>query len=397
MTDLFREILDHDASATWRTSKTANQSLNMIHKFLRCSGLLDAPSLEVFHDTRSKLTTESIQELCRAFTDRFCVTGASARRYVCVMNHIFCNVWSMLPKKISVPMRKRKIVTLSEMEDRLSQSTRAGNSVSGDRDDRGDYFNNEEVKKITDAASRGPNRVRDTLLVSLLETTGLRRMGVLNILIRDVADTGDDSGRWVALTSGKTLTKGAKYQPFKIHGVTRIRLEEWLNTPEEEGGRPRGPSPFLFPSATMDNGQMSTSTLTKIFKDICTRAGFEGDPRAHLHAMRHTYAHMLKAKGNNVKQISVSLGHASVQVTDSVYLRDTFDQGVAGLVIPEHWKSFSSNEAVGAGTSAITRPEIKSDDVTSSGSTIQKQEKRPSTRDLLHRALLVFEDAKKEN
>lgn len=118
-------------------------------------------------------------------------------------------------------------------------------------------------------------------------------MGLINILVRNVADVGDETEptvclcvkhgccrRWVVLPFGQTLTKGNKSLRFQIQPVQRRDIDAWLNTPEENGGRPRGPSPFLLPSASLDNGQMSVSTLTRIFKQICKRAGFTNDPRA---------------------------------------------------------------------------------------------------------------------
>lgn len=145
--------------------------------------------------------------------------------------------------------------------------------------------------------------------------------------------------RWVALSTGNTLTKGLHTQPFRIHSSLRTHAEAWLNTDEKDGGRPRGPSPFLLPSAQTDNGQMSPSTLGRIFTDICKAAGFGGDPRVHPHAMRHSFAHSLARQGNSAKQISIALGHRSTQVTNDVYLRDNVERGCQGMVLPTHWNS----------------------------------------------------------
>jgi hypothetical protein len=56
---LLTSILDHDASAHWRTSKSANQNLSLTHKFLRSSGLLGVASLEEFHDKLAALDAEA--------------------------------------------------------------------------------------------------------------------------------------------------------------------------------------------------------------------------------------------------------------------------------------------------------------------------------------------------
>lgn len=336
--DLFREIMDHEASINWRTSKSANQNLHMIHRFLRCSGLLDFTSLPEFHNHLKTMGSEDLTARCREFTDKFCATNASARRYLGVFNHLFHRVYAMWSKPVVAKGRKRKIVSLREIDDQLSQST-AGSSSNrrGNGKENRDYFDQEELERIRRAAESGSQRIRDSLIIYLLETTGLRRMGVLNILVTNVADRGGETGRYVALQYGKTLTKGSKWHKFPMQVALRTRIEDWLNTSEADGGRPRGPSPFLFPSNQIDNGQMSTTTLDRIFKDVCKRAGLGSDSRCHLHAMRHSCAHSLSKQGNSTKQISLVLGHSSTAVTEKVYLRDTVEHGCADLVVPSHW------------------------------------------------------------
>lgn len=253
-----------------------------------------------------------------------------------VINHAFHRVWGILPNKACKHTRKRKIVHLEDVADQyLSASTASG---SGREDSRMDYFTEAELKVIRDAAGTGPDAIRDSLIVCLLETTGLRRTGVLNIQTRDVADTSDHTGRWVALFSGCTLTKGRKQHRFMLHATLRRCIEAWLNTPECEGGRPVTPSPFLLPSQKRDQGQMSTTRLSNIFKCVCERAGFAPtDRRCHLHAMRHSCAHFLQKQGNTAKQISLVLGHASSKITEDVYLRDNVERAVQNMKVPEAW------------------------------------------------------------
>lgn len=376
---LLREILYHEASGNWRTSKTANQTLHLIHRFLRSCGLLDCNSLEEFHSYVQSLTEEDVIRVCHDFTDRFCTTDASARRYLVIFNLVFFRVWGVVPQKLHVPTKKRRIYTIQEMDDRLSQSTKRSSQSGGSVVRQPvDYFNADELKQIREAANQRDQRLRDNLIVSLLETTGLRRKGVLNILVNKIATQGDETGQWVALPFGNTLTKGAKWHRFQVHGVLQKHVETWLNTAESDGGRPCGPSPYLLPSALCDNAPLSTTTLSNIFKSICGRAGLGGDPRAHLHAMRHSCAHTLSAQGNTLKQVSLVLGHRSTQVTEMVYLRDNIENGCASMVVPDHWKPETS---IGA---AINKPEDANRER-------KPKEKKVSTRELLARTMEMVE------
>lgn len=347
---LLREILDHPASGHWKTSKTANQMLHMIHKFLRCTGLLDHDTLEAFHVRTKKLGEDEIKTLSADFTDKLCRTGASAKRYVVVINHLFHRMWGSLRAPLPVMNKRKRVVSLEEMDDNLSRST-ASSVLRREAGVEHDYFSAEELTRIREAARAGPKSVRDRLIVGILEMTGLRRTGILNLLVANVAEEGSESGRWVARQTGRTLTKGSKWFQLILPAAVRVLIEAWLNTPEAAGGRPHGPSPFLFPSAARDNGQMSTATLTRIFRAIMARAGLKGDRRAHLHAMRHSFAHTLSDQGNTSKQIATALGHRSIQVTETVYLRDTVERGCAHMALPVHWAA-SQREAVGPGCSA---------------------------------------------
>ena len=212
-------------------------------------------------------------------------------------------------------------------------------------------------------------------------------MGVLNILIHEIAERGDTTGRYVALPFGRTLTKGRKFHRFLVTPALRVCLETWLNTPEERGGRPQGPSPFLFPSSSADNGQMSTATLTRIFKSICQRAGLSDDARAHLHAMRHSCAHTLSGHGNTTQQISLVLGHESTTITEKVYLRDTVDRVCTTMNLPDAW---SSN--AGTGTPMVpdvpptpeATPKPYNDDVSqASANKKSKKSTREATAEML--------------
>ena len=343
--DVLKEILEHSASGNWRTSKTANQTLHLIHRFLRCAGLLDFGSKEAFESHIRELQPDRIQRLCLDFTDKFCATSASARRYTVIFNHLFHRVWNRVPAPITMPSKKRRIRTLEELEDHLSSQS---SSSSRHRQENRtlDFFGAAELQKLRTAAAEGPAAICRKMIILLLEMTGLRRMGVLNLLVSEVAERVEGTGRFVAKEYGRTLTKGGKWHRFPLPVALRSAIEDWLNTPECKGGKPHGPSSFLLPSGRVDNGQMSTTTLTRIFKDVCNRAGFGGDPRAHLHAMRHSCAHTLQKNGNSTKQISLLLGHKSVAVTEAVYLRDSVENTCAGMVLPSHWGATEGNAGV---------------------------------------------------
>lgn len=336
--DLLKLILDHPKSSNWRTSKTAHQTLSLVHNFLRTTGQLEHPSLEAFLAHIQSLTLEAVEDLCRQFTDVLC-SASSAKRYIHVFNLLFVDVWEKRTTRFRRvdAVRKRRCRSLRDF-DREINSSSGQSLLSADRHRRVDHFNEAEIERLRGAAGHSP---RDQLVVDLLLVTGLRRMGLLNVRLEDVAEYKQD--RWVARDQGQTLTKGRKHHEFLIDGLGKAAIERWLNTPENLGGRPVTPSGYLLPSAATDNGHMSPSTLAGIFKNVCAQAGFGGDRRAHLHAMRHTHAHALLDSGNDASHIAASLGHASTATTTSVYLRDSIDNRVKNLIRPDAWQHSSEH------------------------------------------------------
>ena len=60
------------------------------------------------------------------------------------------------------------------------------------------------------------------------------------------------------------------------------------------------------------------SNFERSFHAMCQNAGIDGD--YGIHALRHTFASMLFAKGVDVKIVSKLLGHSSVQITYDIYI-----------------------------------------------------------------------------
>lgn len=331
--DLLKLVLEHPKSNNWRTSKTAHQTLSLVHNFLRSVGLLDHDNLGDFLAHIQALALEDVENLCKQFTDVLC-SASSAKRYIHVFNLLFVDIWEKRPTRFrrSDAVRKRRCHTLREFDREITSSS--GQSLlSADRRRHVDHFSETEIQQLRLAARCSP---RDQLVVDLLLVTGLRRMGLLNIRVDDVAECHE--GRWVANEEGVTLTKGRKHHEFVLDALGRAAIERWLNTPESQGGRPITPSAFLLPSCATDNGQLSTTALSGIFKSICNRAGFGHDRRAHLHSMRHTHAHALMDSGNDASHIAASLGHSSTATTTAVYMRDSIENRMKSLIRPDSWK-----------------------------------------------------------
>lgn len=344
--ELFTNILGHNATSGWRTSASAHQNLAMIHKFLRATGLLDCTSLAQFESTIRAKSRAEIERMCGDFTDKLCASSASARAYVGVFNMLFHKVFDVLQQPLAIPRKRRRMLTLEQLDRELSV---AGSSVSGRRGKGVTFLSTEEVERLVQAAESKP---QDSLIVGLLVTTGLRRRGLLNIKVSDVAKRhteGSAIHNWQADRGGQTTEKGRKTRTFPIFPGVQVIMERWLNTPPDDGGRPLGPNPYLFPSHRTDNGQMSVTTLTRIFHRLCAMAGIDQN-RAHPHILRHTCAHRLLDMGNTSRQIAAYLGHSNSTITERFYLQDSVENITRDMRLP--WGQISSPDAADTAVSS---------------------------------------------
>ena len=341
--ELWRDVLSENRDRAWHTSATAKQELSMCHKFLRSTGWLD---MEFKNLTEFKcflvdtVSTQRLLDIANQFVDTLCHNDASAKRYRHIFRLLFVRQWRCISDedfKSSVMSRCRKRVRDIERPEDLAALSEHSASTNVSQlmrhADREFHFTSEEESRLRAACVD----IRDRLVLDLLITTGLRRRGLLNVTISNVADR-DVGGRWIARDRGMTLTKKRRAHTFLLHYPAKQAIENWLNTAEDQGGRPNTASAFLLPSSKTDDGQLSVSALSHAFKMMCERAGIpKSSGKCHLHALRHTHAHRLRDAKNEGRVITASLGHSDPKTT-CLYLRDAAVSVAAELTVPPNWQ-----------------------------------------------------------
>lgn len=328
--EILNKVLQNPISAAWRTSKSARQTLSMIHHMLRCMNLLQCEDFETFEMNLKQLAAEDVQKLCGEFCDTLCHGVKSARQYSRVQNIVFHHVWRLLPQPIKHSRQRRRMRTLAELDDALSEASNANRNTK-DKDIL--FLTEEQCQSLINACG---NCVRHLLIVKLLLTTGLRRQGLVNIRITDVAAWDETKQVWDIDNGGRTLEKGGKRRTFPLYPEVQELIDQWLNGKCPQS-RPCSPSKYLFPSSTTNNGQMSPETLRHVFRSLCRRANI---PKhlSHLHVMRHSCAHRLLEAGNSSRQIAAYLGHASSATTERFYLRDSTENITKDMATPAPWR-----------------------------------------------------------
>jgi len=205
-----------------------------------------------------------------------------------------------------------------------------------------DYNPAEHVEKLKVPVSLDSNRIDSDILtpneiVKLLDAaeplrrskTGEAITNNYRLLIKTAIFTGMRSGEIRGLQWGdidwnssevhvrRSWKEGAFHQPKTQASFRRIDLPKFLMTELREWrlACPKGEYDLVFPNLS-GNPTGSTNLLRRGFYPALRRAGIR---KIRFHDLRHTYASLLIANGEDVVRVSRLLGHASPTITLNVY------------------------------------------------------------------------------
>jgi integrase len=169
------------------------------------------------------------------------------------------------------------------------------------------FLTDEEMRLILDAAS---GRYRTLLAVLLF--TGLRTSEALGLVWGDVdLRTGHLRVRHQLALSGRRVrvkTAGSRRDVVVMDSLARELRRHRLASPHSK------PGDFVF--ATASGSALSSRNPGRALGRIAAEASM---PDVTPHAVRHTYASMLIARGRDPAFVADQLGHASPAITLRVY------------------------------------------------------------------------------
>ena len=158
----------------------------------------------------------------------------------------------------------------------------------------------DQVKKLLSFPASKPHELRDSAILEVLYSTGLRRQELCGL---DVSDA-DLSGGSVLVKRGK----GGKGRYVPLGKVARKALAAYLRQ-----GRPvlNPHTAALFVSQA--GRRLSGEAIYWIMKEQCKRARLEKPLSPHL--LRHAFATHLLENGASLRHVQAMLGHSSVRST----------------------------------------------------------------------------------
>lgn len=180
--------------------------------------------------------------------------------------------------------------------------------------DENKFLSTKEVKRL-EKAMRTKDRkkhasektaVRDSLIVSLVLSTGLRVGEVASLLCGDLFLANGRSSLLVR------KGKGGKPRAVAFGKILKGDLSRYLGWKKDVGEPVGNESPLFFSPRT--GRALTTRAIQKSFKRSASLASLS--PHYSIHCLRHTYACFLyKASNWNLRVVQKQLGHSNIATT----------------------------------------------------------------------------------
>ncbi len=176
-----------------------------------------------------------------------------------------------------------------------------------DTEHKKDYLTTKQVNKLLGAVDRGTLQgLRDYAILSVMVTTGLREVSIVNANIGDIRTAGDA----VAL-----FYKGKGHEEKATYVKLAEPVEEAVRAYLKARGETDPEAPLFSSIANRNNGErMTTRSVSRIAKTRLVNVGLESD-RLTGHSLRHTAATLNLLNGGTVEETQQLLDHANINTT----------------------------------------------------------------------------------
>lgn len=176
-----------------------------------------------------------------------------------------------------------------------------------DTEHKKDYLTTKQVNKLLSGIDRTSLKgKRDYAMLSVMVTTGLRTVSVINADIGDLRTAGDAIALYY---KGKGHEEKANY--VKIAEPVEEAIRDYLTARGEIESREP-----LFASVANRNrgGRMTTRSISRVAKDSLAGVDLVSD-RLTAHSLRHTAATLNLLNGGTVEETQQLLDHANINTT----------------------------------------------------------------------------------
>lgn len=176
-----------------------------------------------------------------------------------------------------------------------------------DTEHKRDYLTTKQVNKLLGAIDRSTLKgKRDYAILSIMITTGLRTVSIINANIADIRTTGNAT---TLFYKGKGHEEKATY--VKLAEPIEDAIRDYLTAREET----KGTEPLFSSVANRNNGgRMTTRSISRIVKERLINIDLKSD-RVTAHSLRHTAATLNLLNGGTVEETQQLLDHSNINTT----------------------------------------------------------------------------------
>ena len=176
-----------------------------------------------------------------------------------------------------------------------------------DTEHKKDYLTKKQVSKLLKAIDRSTLKgKRDYAMLSLMVTTGLRTVSIINANVEDIRAAGDATALYY---------KGKGHQEKATYVKLAEPVEEAIRDYLKARGRADGKEPLFTSTAHRNNGgRMTTRSISRVAKESLIDIGLDSD-RLTAHSLRHTAATLNLLNGGSVEETQQLLGHKNINTT----------------------------------------------------------------------------------
>ena len=167
-----------------------------------------------------------------------------------------------------------------------------------------------DIRQLLDSPHSGKTAMRDTAMIELLYSSGLR---VSELTAIKLGDIHFDAG-FMRVTG-----KGSKERVVPVNSRAIEKVRQYMNVERPEILRKKKQSSYLF--VTRMGGKMSRQRFWQTLKAVGKTVGIELSP----HSMRHSFATHLLEGGADLRSVQKMLGHSDISTTQ-VYTKVTTDR-----------------------------------------------------------------------
>ncbi|MCI0468630.1 MAG: site-specific tyrosine recombinase XerD [Nitrospirae bacterium] len=167
----------------------------------------------------------------------------------------------------------------------------------------------EEIKKLLDLKLKGDTSLRNSTMLELMYSSGLRVSEIISV------KTGD-----LNLEAGflKIIGKGSKERVVPMNQRSTDKIKKYLHEIRPNMLRGRN-SPYLF--LTNRGAPMTRQRFWQTIKFYGRLAGLNLTP----HSIRHSFATHLLDHGADLRSVQKMLGHADISTTE-IYTKVTYER-----------------------------------------------------------------------